>query len=105
MFHLNRENFNNKVSENRDGKIFLIIHPSHGLDEVTLNSLLLLEKEFPEVSFFTLDGEKEKILAFNYQAFQLPSFILISKGEIIGSGEGDLSTENLRSILEMEEEV
>lgn len=103
MVELDRSNFGEEVLKEREKRVLLFFYALFDENCEKVNQLLEeAESEFSQVKFTKIDGEKEKMLAFNYQALRVPAIILLDKGEVIGSAEGVLSKENLKELITLQ---
>lgn len=101
MKTIDRTEFQKQVLQEREKKVLLFFTKENMEGEVEA-ILKKLEASFPNINIFKIDAEEEKILAFNYQAMELPHLILMERGEVIGSIHGNLSEEIILELLKVE---
>lgn len=101
MIEITRENFQKEILQEREKRVLLFFYKEEDLPE-TEKILHELKEDFPLIKLCRIHGEKEKILAFNYQAMTTPHLILFDRGEVIASVDGVVNKERILELLSVE---
>ena len=103
MIEIDRSNFQKEVLEERNKKVVLFFYNEEETSENAAQLLEKLEKEKNNLKFCSINAQEEKMLAFNFQAWTLPSVLFLQRGEVIGSVEGEISEKALENLFSVEE--
>lgn len=102
MKALNKNNFGDEVLKEKDKRVMLFFYGENDDSSEVLASILLkMEEGFDQIKFCKINAEEEKMMAFNYQALEVPHLILMEKGEVIGSINGAGSEEDILTLIQV----
>lgn len=103
MKGLSKSNFGDEVLKEKDKRVMLFFYGENDdSSEVLALILAKMEEGFDQIKFCKINAEEEKMLAFNYQALEVPHLILMEKGEVIGSINGAVSEEDILTLIQVE---